>query len=166
VELTSVLSRVLKKVDPTLPFTFHTWDDELGLVMFPARAATVTLGVMGLLAAILAATGIFGMAAYSVSKRRKEFGIRIALGTRATQLMHAAIGRPLALLLSGSVLGLILGVLATKVLGQIVYEATPRNPIVLIAVLVAMTLVGLLAVWVPARRALATDAAELLREET
>ena len=81
-------------------------------MLFPARAATAALGVMGLFAAMLAVTGVFGMAAYSVSKRLKEFGIRVALGSRRTQLMRAALVRPLLLLFSGSLLGLLLGVVA------------------------------------------------------
>ncbi len=76
--------------------------------------ATAALGVMGLFAAMLAVTGVFGMAAYSVSKRLKEFGIRVALGSRRTQLMRAALVRPLVLLFSGSILGLLLGVVGQR----------------------------------------------------
>ena len=70
----------------------------MGGVLFPARAATVALGVMGLLAAMLAVTGIFGMAAYNVSRRMKELGIRVALGARTKHVMSAAVGRPIVLL--------------------------------------------------------------------
>jgi ABC-type antimicrobial peptide transport system permease subunit len=72
---------------------------------------------MGLLAAMLAVTGIFGMAAYSVSRRMKELDIRVALGARKTQVMSAAVGRPMVLLGVGSVLGLAAGVFATPLLG-------------------------------------------------
>jgi hypothetical protein len=68
-----------------------------------ARAATGALAIMGMLAALLAATGIFGMAAYSVNRRRKELGLRIALGAGKVQLMNAAIGRPIVLLCAGLV---------------------------------------------------------------
>ncbi len=73
---------------------------------------------MGLLAAMLAVTGIFGMAAYSVSRRMKELGIRVAMGAERIQLMRSALGRPLILLLSGSLAGLVLGVLASRLLAQ------------------------------------------------
>lgn len=165
-EIASALNRMLSKIDPNLPFTIHSWSDSLALVLFPARAATVTLGVMGLFAAVLAITGVFGMAAYSVSKRRKEFGICIALGTRPIQLMRTALGRPIALLLCGSAAGLTVGVFASHLLAQIVYEATPRDPFVMTGVVVAMLLVGILATWIPAKRALGIDPAALLREET
>jgi ABC-type antimicrobial peptide transport system permease subunit len=124
-----------------------------------------SLGVMGLLAAMLALTGIFGMAAYSVSKRLRELGIRVALGARRTQLMRSALGRPLVLLTSGSIAGLALGMLVSRFLAQIVYQATSRDPLVLAGVLVTMSLIGVLATWIPARHALAIDPARLLREE-
>ena len=166
VEMAARLSRTLAKIDPDLPFTIQNWPDALALIRFPAQAATVILGVMGLFAAVLAVTGVFGLAAYSVSKRRKEFGIRIALGTQTSQLMRAALGRPIALLLFGSAVGLTLGIFASRVLAQIVYEATPRDPIVMIGVIVAMSFVGIAATWMPARRTLTIDPAALLREET
>ena len=161
----AALNHVLASVDSNLPFTLHSWSDELALVLFPARVATAALGVMGLIAAMLAVTGVFGMAAYSVSKRLKEFGVRIALGARRMQLMQAALVRPLVLLFSGSLLGLFLGVLASGLLAHLIYQATPRDPLVLAGAVVIMMLVGMVATWIPARRALAVDPAQLLREE-
>ncbi|MGC1782184.1 MAG: ABC transporter permease [Acidobacteriaceae bacterium] len=165
IEMTSALDRVLTGINPNLPLTIQSWPNALDFALFPARASTAALGIMGLLAAMLAMTGIFGMAAYSVSKRMKELGIRIALGAQPAQLMRSVLGRPLALLLSGSITGLVLGVLASRLLAQIVYEATPRDPLVMIGVVLAMALLGLLATWIPARRALHIDPNQLLREE-
>jgi ABC-type antimicrobial peptide transport system permease subunit len=165
IEMTSALDRVLTGINPNLPLTIQSWPNALDFALFPARASTAALGIMGLLAAMLAMTGIFGMAAYSVSKRMKELGIRIALGAQPAQLMRSALGRPLALLLSGSITGLVLGVLASRLLAQIVYEATPRDPLVMIGVVTTMALLGLLATWIPARRALHIDPNQLLREE-
>jgi len=79
--------------------------------------------------------------------------------------LQAALGRPLRLLAIGSVAGLILGILAGRVLAYIVYEATPRDPLVLGGVVLAMLLLGLLATWIPAQRALAVNPLTLLREE-
>ena len=72
---------------------------------------------MGLLAAMLAVTGIFGMAAYNVSRRMKELGIRVALGARTKHVMSAAVGRPIVLLGVGSLVGLLSGVFASRLLG-------------------------------------------------
>ena len=123
------------------------------------------LGVLGGLGAMLAVTGIFGMAAYSVSKRMRELGIRIALGAQRREVLQAALGRASRLLLFGSLAGLLLGLAATRVLSSIVYQATPRDPLVLAGVVLAMLLLGLVATWIPAQRALAADPLMLLREE-
>jgi ABC-type antimicrobial peptide transport system permease subunit len=120
---------------------------------------------MGLFAAMLAVTGVFGMAMYSVSKRFKEFGIRVALGAQSIQLMRAALGRPVAMLLVGSAVGLVLGAVASELLSQIVYQATPRDPLVFAGVTITMAALGLVATWIPAQRALRVHPARLLREE-
>jgi predicted permease len=164
-ELVPELTQALARIDRSLPFTFHTWPDALGFVLFPARVATASLGVMGLLAAMLAVTGVFGMAMYSVSKRIKEFGIRVALGAQPLQLMRSALSRPLILLLSGSMAGLLLGAIASQLLAQIVYQATPRDPLVFAAVMTTMAVLGFVAICIPAQRALRIDPAGLLREE-
>jgi predicted permease len=164
-DVARALQRKLTAIDPDLPFTVHSWPDELAVIYFPARVATISLGVMGMLAGMLAVTGIFGMAAYSISKRWKELGIRISLGAQRAQLMRSALGRPLAILITGSTAGLVVGVLASRLLAQIVYQATPRDPLVLCGVLLTMALLGLVATWIPARRVLAVDPAQLLRDE-
>jgi ABC-type antimicrobial peptide transport system permease subunit len=125
----------------------------------------VSLGVLGGLGAVLAATGIFGLASYSVSKRLRELGIRIALGAQRKEVLGSALGRVFRLLAAGSAAGLLLGLAATRVLSFIVYQATPRDPVVLFGVVVTMLLLGMLAAWIPARRALAADPLVLLREE-
>jgi ABC-type antimicrobial peptide transport system permease subunit len=79
--------------------------------------------------------------------------------------LQAALGRAFKLLAIGSAAGLILGILATQVLASIVYQATPRDPLVLAGVVLAMLLLGLLATWLPAQRALSVDPLTLLREE-
>lgn len=164
-ELAAMLDRTLSGIDPNLPLTLHSWPDAMDLAFFPARAATAALVIMGLLAAMLAITGTFGVATYSVSKRIKEFGIRVALGAARVELIRAALGRPLLLLLSGSIAGLTMGAFASRLLSQIVYEATPRDPLVLGGTILTMACLGLLATWIPARRSLSIDPARLLREE-
>jgi len=160
----SQLAAALQRTFP-VPITVESWSDELESQLFPARAATAALGVLGVLAAMLAVTGIFGMAAYTVSRRMKELGIRLALGASKTHLMTAAVGRPLALLAVGSMLGLLTGIGASRFLGQIVYQANPRDPFVLGGVVLTMLLLGIVASAIPARRALAVDPSKLMRED-
>lgn len=164
-ETAAALRTTLLSLNPGLPVTIATWNRELGFVLFPARVATIALGVLGLLGAMLAITGIFGMASYVVSRRMRELGIRMALGADQNKVLAAALGRAFRLLAFGSAAGIVMGVLATKVLASIVYQATPRDPWVLGGVVMTMLAVGLIASWIPAQRALAVDPMILLRDE-
>jgi predicted permease len=164
-QLGPAITSTLHQLDAELPVVIEMRIDEIGGNLFPAQMATVSLGVMGVMGAMLAVTGMFGMAAYSVSKRLRELGIRVALGAQRREVLRAALGRAVKLLAYGSAAGLLLGILATRVLALIVYQATPRDPLVLACVVLAMALLGLLATWIPARRALSVDPMILLREE-
>ncbi|WP_263356997.1 ABC transporter permease [Acidicapsa ligni] len=164
-EMAAILQRTLSGIAPNVPITVQSWSDSLQGELFPARAAAVALGVMGLLAAMLAVTGIFGMAAYSVSRRMKELGIRVALGARRMHVMSAAVGRPMVLLGVGSVVGLLSGGFASRLLGQIVYQANPLDPVVVGGVVLTMALLGVVAAAIPARRALGVDPSRLMRED-
>ena len=164
-EIAAGLQRAMRGLDASLPFEIETWNGELDSALFAARVATVALGVLGLLGAMLAITGIFGMASYVVSKRLRELGIRVALGASRGKVLGAALGRALRLLGVGSAAGLLLGILAARVLASIVYQASPRDPVVLLGVVFAMMALGLVASWIPARQALAVDPMILLREE-
>ena len=155
----------LHNLDQSLPVYIQSWYQQLDVALFGPRIATISLGVLGAMGAMLSITGIFGMAAYSVSKRLRELGIRVALGAQRKEVLRAALGRPLKLLAFGSAGGMVLGVLATKVLAYLVYQATPLDPLVLAGSVVAMGLLGLLATWIPARRALLVNPLILLREE-
>jgi predicted permease len=164
-EMATAIDHTLRSLDPGLPFTVTTWTAQMDNALFASRVATISLGVLGALGAMLAITGIFGMASYSVSKRLRELGIRIALGAQRREVLQTALGRALKLLAFGSVTGLLLGLAATRVLSFIVYQATPRDPLVLSGVILSMLLLGLLATCIPAYRALKADPLALLREE-
>jgi predicted permease len=164
-QIGAAIRTTLQKLDPGLPVVVEGRFDEIGATLFPSQMATIALGVMGIMGAMLSITGIFGMAAYSVSKRLRELGIRIALGAQRKQVLQAALSRAFKLLVWGSTAGLLLGILASRVLAFVVYQATPRDPLVLAGVVLAMSLFGLAATWIPARRALSVDPMILLREE-
>jgi ABC-type antimicrobial peptide transport system permease subunit len=165
-QLAAAMRSKLRELDAGLPIVeIDTWTKSMDFALFPSRMATVCLGVMGLMGAMLSITGIFGMAAYTVSKRLKELGIRVALGAERREVLLAALGRALKLLALGSAGGLVLGIMASRVLAHIVFQASPRDPFVLAGVVVAMSLLGLLATWIPAQRALSVDPLILLREE-
>ncbi|MEO8727425.1 MAG: ABC transporter permease, partial [Acidobacteriaceae bacterium] len=164
-QLGMAIRSALRQLDTGLPVFIDTRYKQLDAVLFGPRMATISLGVLGVLGAMLALTGIFGMAANLVSKRLRELGIRLALGGRRREILQAVLGRPFKLLAFGSAAGLLLGILASRVLALIVDQATPHDPLVLAGVALAMSLLGLLAMWIPARRALSVDPVILLREE-
>jgi len=163
--LAAAIRTKLRDLDSGLSSFIQTWNQAMDGALFASRMAALLLGVLGVMGAMLSVTGIFGMAAYSVSKRLRELGIRMALGAQRREVLQAALGRAFKLLAYGSAAGLLLGILASRVLAFIVYQATPRDPLVLAGTVLAMSLLGLLATWIPAQRALSIDPMILLREE-
>ncbi|HEY6346719.1 MAG TPA: ADOP family duplicated permease [Bryobacteraceae bacterium] len=115
-QLMTAMRGKLRGLDSGLPSFIQTWNKGLGVAMFAPRMATISLGVLGVMGAMLSVTGIFGIASYSVSRRLKELGIRMALGAQRKDVLQAALGRAFKLLALGSAAGLVLGILASQVL--------------------------------------------------
>jgi predicted permease len=165
-EMGATIRQVIRDLDPAVPVRESSgWNNQLGLTFFPSQVATVALGLFGAFGLLLSITGTFGLASYTVSKRLRELSIRVALGAQAKQILSAALGRMLILLASGSVVGMLLGVAASRVLSAIVYQASAQDPFVLSAVALTVLLTGSLSVAGPVRRALHIDPANLLREQ-
>jgi ABC-type antimicrobial peptide transport system permease subunit len=163
-ELAAAVDQQLRRLDTALPFTVRTWQKELDGALFASRVVSVSLGMLGTFGAMLAFTGIFGMASYAVSRRLKELGIRIALGAQRRNVLQAALGRAFRLLALGSVVGLALGAVGSNLLAFIAYQGTARDPLVLCGAVAAMMFLGLLATWIPALRAVSVHPVTLLRE--
>lgn len=160
------IRNVIRQQDAAMPvYSLGPWEEMLGLALFPARAATIALTAFGILGMLLAVTGIYGLAAYSVARRTRELCIRLALGSQQRKLLRVVLGRAFVLLGCGSVVGLFLGVAAGKVLSHIVYQASASDPVVLILVAATMVLVGLVSTAIPARRATKVDPMVALRYE-
>jgi predicted permease len=164
-QLATAIRTKLRDLDAGLPAFIQSWNQAMDGALFASRMAALSLGVLGVMGAMLSVTGVFGLAAYSVSKRLKELGIRIALGAQRKEVLQSALGRAFKLLAFGSGAGLFLGILASRVLAFIVYQATPHDPLVFAGTVLAMLLLGLVATWIPAQRALSIDPVTLLREE-
>jgi predicted permease len=164
-QVAAALKNKLHDLDAGIPFFIQSWSKEMDTYQFGAQMATISLGVLGVMGAMLSVTGIFGTAAYSVSKRLQELAIRVSLGAGRKEVLFEALGRALKLLCLGSAAGLLLGILASRVLAFVVYQATPRDPLVLGGVILAMSLLGLLGTWIPARTVLKVDPVVLLREK-
>ncbi len=160
------LLRAISGIDPELPiFSAGSWRDSLeGLAFFPARAATLALGVLAALALMLAVIGVAALSGYSVSKRLRELAIRRAVGAQDLQILMAALTRPLVLLSAGSVVGMALAMAASGLLASVVYQASPADPVVIAAAPLVMLLCGVLSTAVPGHRALAASPAKLLKD--
>jgi ABC-type antimicrobial peptide transport system permease subunit len=165
-DMAASIRKVIRDLDFTIPIRESgSWKSQLGINFFPSQVATVALGLFGAFGLLLSISGTFGLASYTVSKRLRELSIRVALGAEAKQILSAALGRLLILLVTGSVLGIVLGAAASRLLSAIVYQASAQDPFVLAAVASTMVLTGSLAVAGPVRRALHIDPAKLLREQ-
>jgi predicted permease len=165
-EMAEQIRKTIGDLDSRLPlYGVGSLTQMLGFAFFPSRAATVALSALGVLAIMLAITGIYGLAAYAVSKRTRDIGIRIAVGAQPLQVLRSVLGRTVMLLSIGSSVGLALGLAAGQVLSSVVYEASARDPLVIAAVALTMAVIGLGAALAPARQALSIDPIRALRQE-
>jgi predicted permease len=165
-DMVAAIRGVVRDLDSAVPIReLGPWKTQLLLSFFPIQVATVALGIFGAFGLLLSIAGTFGLASYTVSKRLRELGIRVALGAQAKQILSAALGRMLLLLAGGSVVGLLLGVAAGRLVSAIVYQASAQDPYVLLAVVLTLLVTGSLSVAGPVKRVLHADPANLLREQ-
>jgi predicted permease len=129
------------------------------------RFAGMVLGTFAGLSLLLACLGIYGVLAFGVAQRRRELGVRLALGARAAALGGLVVRGGLALTSVGIVLGAIAALALSRLLSSLLFEVSATDPLVLVLAPVVVLLTGLLASYVPARRAAAVDPVESLREE-
>jgi len=160
------IRQAIARLDPQLPlYGTGPLEEMLGVAFLPTRAAAVALSFFGVLAIVLAATGIHGLAAYAVSRRTREIGLRMALGAQPLQVLRLVLGKTTLLLALGSVVGLTLALAAGQVIASVVYGAHSRDPLVLLSVWASIALIAFSAAWSPARRATRVDPLVALRYE-
>jgi len=146
-------------------YSTGTLVQRLDLPLFPARMAASALGAFGVLALVLAGTGIYGVMAYAISRRTREIGIRMAIGASQGQVLAIVARRALLLIGSGTAVGLIAAVAAGRFLEQILYGVQPTDPLTLAIVALMMLAIAALACWIPARRAIRINPVSALRQE-
>jgi predicted permease len=165
-QMVGEVREAIARLDPALPlYGAGPLQEMLGFAFLPTRAAAIALSFFGVLAIVLAATGIHGLAAYAVSRRTREIGVRMALGARPVQVVRLVLGKTTLLLVLGSVVGLALALATGQVIASVVYGAQPRDPLVMLAVGASIALIALSAAWSPARRATRVDPLVALRYE-
>jgi len=156
----------LREIDPSIAlFSAGSMQDQLSLTLFPARIAAIALSAFGMLALVLAATGIYGVMAYAVSRRTQEIGIRMAIGATQAQVLGSVARGASILIGTGLVLGLGMALFAGGLFERILYGVTPSDPVTFAIVFAIMLGVGAAATLVPARRATRIDPMQALRQE-
>jgi predicted permease len=162
----SSVRRILHRLDPERPlYAVFTMDEILSKSVAPQRYNTALLALFALLAATLAAVGIYGVVSYSVNRQTHEIGIRMALGAQKSDVLRMVVGQGLKLTLVGMAIGVAVALALTRFLSSLLYGVKPIDPLTFIAVSVLLTAVALLACYIPARRAAKVDPMVALRHE-
>ena len=156
----------IRSLDPNLPILrVETLREYMTIARFPTHVSGMLLGAFGGLALVLAAVGIYGVTAYSVSQRTHEIGIRMALGANREDILKLVVGQGVVLTVIGLVFGLS-GMLAlSRLLSSLLYGVTPTDPMTFVTVSVLLGAVAVLACYIPARRATKVDPMVALRYE-
>jgi predicted permease len=160
------IQQTVLSLDPTLPFfQAGSLEEHLNIPLMPARIAAIMLGAFGALAMVLAATGVYGMLAYAISRRTREIGIRVAIGATKADVLSLVLRRALMIVGCASGVGVLLALAVGRFFTPILYGVSPNEADTYVLALALMGAIGLLACYVPAHRALRIEAAVALREE-
>jgi len=163
-----LLRRSVRDVDPSLPIlSLRTFAQHLdsNLDLWLVRAGAALFSIFGGLALGLAVVGLYGVKAYSVARRTREIGIRMALGAQAGAVLRMIMGEGSIMLFSGVAIGLVLAIVTARILSGILYEVGALDPIAFTVAPLVLTIAALIATWLPARRATQVDPAQALRAE-
>lgn len=164
-----VLRRIqglVREADADMPvFDVRTMEDHMGIALLPARLGGWALGLFGILGLVLAAVGIYGVMAYSVSRRKREMGIRVALGADRARVVRLVLGEGLKLALVGVVLGLLAALGASRLVASLLYNVSAVDPVAFVGVPALLVGVAALAVYLPARRASRAEPMQALKTD-
>ena len=164
--LAASVRKVTHDMDKDLPVTdIATLPETLDASVAQPRFRTLLIGLFGLIALLLAAVGIFGVISYSVSRRTHEIGIRVALGATPANVLRLILGESAKLVLLGLALGIPAALALTRFLASLLFEVHPADPLTFSGVAMLLTVVALIACYVPARRAMRVDPMVALRYE-
>jgi putative ABC transport system permease protein len=164
--LTQALREQVRAVDPDLPvFGERTMDDVVAASLAQRRFALQVVGGFGVLALLLAGVGVYGVVAYSVSRRTREIGIRLALGASSGAILRWVFGQGMRLTLLGTAAGLVGAFLLTRLLRGLLFGVEATDPVTYAGLAILLAAVALLACYIPARRATKVDPMVALRHE-
>ena len=164
--LESAIRQQVAALDPAVPvFQVSTMDELLSKQVTQARFATLLLGCFAGFALLLTMVGLYGVMAYSVTRRTLEIGVRVALGASRRAVISMVLRQAVAMLAAGLVLGLVGSFAGDRLLGSKLYGMSSLNPVVVTLAMILVGLTGLLAAYIPARRAAKVDPMVALRYE-
>ncbi len=162
--LAAAMRGVIRSIDPNQPVTkIETVETLVAESTAPQRVTMLLGGIFGLLALVLAGTGLYGMISYSVSQRTHDIGVRMALGAPQGSVVRLVVGEALQLTMAGLTLGLLAAIAFGRVLSGLLFQVSPHDPLILIGVSVAFVIIALAASYPPAQRAAETDPLSALR---
>ena len=164
-ELISRMRQAIAQLDPDLPlFGVGSLGNLLSFAFLPAHASAIALSAFGILAIMLAITGIYGLVSYAVAQRTHEIGIRVAIGAGPAHVIKLVLGRTFKLLAAGSAIGLVLAIAGARFMTSIIFGAS-ADALAFVAVLLTIGVLGAISTWAPTRRALRIDPTSALRHE-
>jgi putative ABC transport system permease protein len=161
----SAVRQEVSALDSNLPVDLLTMDQILADSLSRQRFSIQLIAVFAALAALLAAIGIYGVLAYLVDQRRREFGIRIALGAHSADVLTLVLRQGLVPVVAGLIAGIAAALGLTRLLKSLLYEVSATDPLIFGAVSIALLAVSLAAMYIPARRATRVDPLDALRHE-
>jgi predicted permease len=163
--VTDLLRAAVREADAAVPSQFALLGERLDRLLAPARFRTRLLAVFAIVALGLAAVGLFAVMSYSVARRTREIGIRMALGADAGTVRRLIIARGMTPVLAGTVAGAWIALVGARWLSGLVFDISPRDPWAFAAAIVVLPVTALLAIWIPARRATRIDPTVALRSD-
>lgn len=164
--LTAAMQREIHAVDPGLAiFNINTMEEHMREALFLPRFVSVLFAIFGVSGVVLAAIGLYGVMSYTVSRRTREIGVRMAFGAKAAEVQGMIVRGGMRLVLVAFVLGIPLALAAARLTGSLLYGVKPWDATTFTVVPVLLALVALAACWVPSRRAARVDPMEALRVE-
>jgi predicted permease len=166
VQFAAAIRETIRAVDPEIPISkIQPLAQNVADSLARRRFALTLLGIFAAMAALLTAAGVYGLLAYSVNTRIREFGVRGAIGASRWDLVSMILGEASMLMAPGLAAGLILALAFSSVMKSFVYRLSPLDPLSLVSAAVVLVLLTLISAWIPARRAAAVDLATALRSD-